>query len=550
MQRNRTVRKREAQQRARNQFLRIQHDEEALTGHNSNRPGDTAPGGHIPGANFAFLPITSAGAAGGGASASETLSNWENPGQITTSAGAAIKNVSSGVGGYGTGLFNMPMTPGPLLSSLPVKRPPSMFANEEALYVPEGTGQIPPTETADTGFFKSQPTVNPQKTVVMTYEAGKDTYSDCRVPLKINIPPGDYGLYKVIVNEVLFRNDAPLIDGTDYFDIEISNYQMYPTFLDPDTGKTFQLTEYPLFSSGRVSASSHFTIPDFMKLASYSYLDSNLFIPLLTYMAQHSGSNTATFTGPRMTQENITAHPIEVNGVAYMGTIQDDPDHQGTQLIAHFGDLVDFVRQESSGNGMYIRAAHLQPTHRIQYSATLTDTETKYLIDQGYAPDVASVFKFSCSNHLRNILMPLATVREIQAKQILVQRETTQIYQNKTSLTVAYPATYLGIEIPVLNFAGPTVFMLNTNIQTTCPIANDAASQFKTCALSYNTDIIPYQLVQMTSNIPLILQEGSDFRVSLVDLYGNPVRLKSPMYIQVTITPFSNASIEQMVEAM
>ena len=52
----------------------------------------------------------------------------------------------------------------------------------------------------------------------------------------------------------------------------------------------------------------------------------------------------------------------------------------------------------------------------------------------------------------------------------------------------------------------------------------------------------------MTSNIELVLKEGNDFRVWLSDNYGNPIRLQSPMYVQVTVEPFSNAQSSALLQ--
>lgn len=425
----------------------------------------------------------------------------------------------------GSGLYSLPSMPSHL-TTLPFKRRPSVFAEE--LNVPENMGQIPPSETAVNGTFKNQPVTGPQKSIFLTYSADNEKYYDCKIPIKINIPGGDYGLFKVTVNEVLFRNDAVLLDPTDWLSFSMVNPEI--TFEIPE--KEGCTIEPPLLNyKFDETWNQRITMPYPFNQASYSYFSLVYFTQLLQTMFDAA--------------ENITEHntlvPITyfpsyydtLSGVYYH--IKGDDIGENPHVVVTLDKSpIDVSPNKASGNGLSFCTAEISFNHN--YGGTgVNDFEVPITIK------FKSGFTMACSDHFRNILIPFSTVTNVQSVPFVT---LVRSGDNEHHLFRQCHA----INIPVLNFAGPLVFMLNTNAQTTCPIANESAAQFQTCALSYNTDITPYNLVQMTSNIPLILKEGMDFRITLTDSYGNPVKIQSPMYVQVTISPFSNAAMAELMQ--
>lgn len=474
--------------------------------------------GHIPGADFAFNPIADAGPAGGGAGA--------NPNPY-----ASQKRVN--VSYKGSGFDTLTAVPTGHISSIPERRRPSLFMGN-LLEVEDGMGQIPPGETAVNGTFKNQPTTGPQKSVFLTYQSGNETFYNCRAPIKINIPGGDFGLYKVTVNEVLFRNDATLLDQSDWICFN-GKYTI-----------TAQLRV--IDNNDNVIASKDIPIP-VEDIGNYRYYRFNLFegenyeftmlttqrfIVILNAALTKNNKNILTRADTRITREEIGV--INVNNNNYQLTDNFVDVGEITE-----NNLLRVLNNQVSPQGIYIFASTNPDRTRVKplsRNITLTNTNNpadilNATIDFAVTGDIT----MTASDHIRNILPPLLTTQEISCiKRINIDRNL-----NLTEKDI------ICFDFPWLNFAGPAVFMLNTNAQTTCPIANDSASQFKTCALSYNTDIQPGQLVQMTSNIPLVLKEGSDFRISLSDIYGNPIKIKSPMYVQVTISPFSNQNMAELI---
>lgn len=457
--------------------------------------------GHAPGWNLAQNPIADAGAAGGGAGVQNNVPRV---------------NISY----KGSGFDTVTAMPTSHISSIPEKRRPSIFY-DDILNVEDGMGQIPPGETAVNGTFKNQPVSNPQKSIFLTYEAGSNFYHDCKLPLKINIPGGDFGLFKITVNEVLFRNDAPLIDWQDWINFSVKDFNADLLVYLPTAGAPTTQTVHNIFPNN-ASFNQRFSFSEDFRNITINYLN----LQTLNTLLDKLWNDSYPVYNDLISLNNMTLPQFTINGNVYVPTENKTITINSRNIFSHelnytSGAGIEFSFERGLNNTMKYQSAG-QP----DLNATIT------VILKGS-------FTMTCSDHFRNMFPAFSTVTSIDSSTIPTMTRRAASFQ-----------TGIGIRIPWVNFAGPLVFMLNTNAQTTCPIANESASQFKTCALSYNTDTVPQQLVQMTSNIPLILKEGADFRVSLTDMYGNPVKLQSPMYIQVTVSPFSNQAMAELISQM
>lgn len=341
---------------------------------------------------------------------------------------------------------------------------------------PEDIGYLPPEQININGSFKRAVTTNPQKMVFLTYESGIDHYYDCKMPLKINIPPGDFGMYRIIVNEVLFRKDMDLVADGDYIE-----FNMFPTTLASTT--TPFIINAPFISSQNIQAS-------------FNYLTQNLLVEIIKQML-----------------EDIIV-PFSFIGV-YINSESKEEKKEFNNLR---GDEVigcTLLPLNTNGIGIFIKTT-------VERSVTDSDGNTKkYIIDIDSQIDH---FTISVSNRFRHIFPQLTTNNLL------------------TSYSVSFNGSSVveGVEFPWVNFGGPFLFMLNSSGQTTCPIANELGRQFNTAGLSYNPDNEPFGVIQMQSSLELVLKEGTEFRVWLMDNFGEYIRIKSPMYVQVTIAPFSN----------
>lgn len=436
---------------------------------------------------------------------------------------------------------------------IPSKRPVSITADYE---VPDGIGILTPSETAVNGAFKNQPITQPQKSVFLTYEAGNEKYYDCKIPIKINIPGGDFGLYKLTINECLFRMDGSLLTTDDYFEIEfpeITIHDVVQVEIRPTVGNKTSFTR-ELGHDVIPATTIKFTMPNIYKGVAFYHLDLALLTTVLnTMIYDHRWENVIRVDegglaspNPIPVQVNINGtyltYHFQANGVYGNGVDAEQVclPYQDTMTVS-LNQAFNVEANYASGNSLsiYLNTASIINKQKLCY---IKDAKPNGITQEIYAryPNyivaartqyitVNGQFKMTCSDNFRNIFLPFNMVRQHTSKEIgIVNTELTTVMQVP------------GINISSLSFAGPLGFMLNTNAQTTCPIANEYGNQFNCCALSYNTNVESHQLVQMTSNIELILKEGSDLRIWLTDFYGNYVHIESPMYIQATIEPYTN----------
>ena len=349
----------------------------------------------------------------------------------------------------------------------------------------ENIGVLPPSMTTSNGAFNKPVTTNPQKFVFMTYQSGINKFYNCKLPMKVNIPSGDFGIYKVTVNEVLFRTDMNLLDADDYIDFTFNDpIQIVTKDVDGNVNIIKKIRLPPL----RISIASW--LPNFQNLH-INYLNIDTLIMALQYMIENNNQ------------------PIyeEDDKIIYLKHILV-VEKQRLAGVGMFFKLVDY--RYDTANNRYIRA------HDCSFNIS------------------------NCSTNFRHIFPPLQTTTALSS--------TKNTFFNFDGYGEDVMESYNSIYIPRCNFAGPQLILFNSSAQTTCPISNEYAKQFNTCALSYNTNEDTNSLIQMTSNVELTMKNTNEFRVWLTDNYGEPIKIQSPIYVQVTVQPFVNETSTAMNE--
>ena len=352
----------------------------------------------------------------------------------------------------------------------------------------ENIGFLPPPAIVENGAFNKPLSTNPQKFVFMTYESGINKFYNCKIPMKVNIPSGDFGIYHVVVNEVLFRTDIELLNEKDYIIIDPNNTVQVSILAE--SGGTQETYNVAL---PKIELKIQNIIQSLEKL-NIDYLNIDLLITLLNRMLDNVMIN---FKKP---------------GAA------DD-------LLLSASEIFYIKKNILSGLGLRIGINEVDQEFTI--GTTTFNLELRN----------TKIFKIeTCSSNFRHIFPPLQTTTSLSSQKNLIIDDTTNFEAINS------------IEIPRCNFAGPQMFLLNSSAQTVCPISNEYAKQFNTCALSYNTNEETNSLIQMTSNVELTMKNTNDFKVWLTDNYGQAVKLKSPMYVQVTVQPFINESVSSKSE--
>lgn len=350
----------------------------------------------------------------------------------------------------------------------------------------ENIGVLPPSMTTSNGAFNKPVTTNPQKFVFMTYQSGINTFYNCKLPMKVNIPSGDFGIYKVTVNEVLFRTDMNLLDADDYIDFTFNDPLLFiKQGTDRIQDEVIQEIKIPPI---RLNLSSW---TEYIENLHINYLNIDLLVEILNEMLE------------------------------YNDEIIWQNDSKTYKL--YLRDILHVSKQKLAGVGLYF------------YMEDCVLYPTTYFKAGSVSFNISN-----CSTNFRHIFPPLQTTTALSSKKntfFNLSHEVDDIIKQCES-----------IYIPRCNFAGPQLILFNSSAQTTCPISNEYAKQFNTCALSYNTNEDTNSLIQMTSNVELTMKNTNEFRVWLTDNYGEPIKIQSPIYVQVTVQPFVNETSTAMNE--
>lgn len=462
------------------------------------------------------------------------------------------------------------------LTSMPIHdvaasnyRPPNM---PQELYTPEGYGNIPTNEVAVNGAFRNRPPTQPQKFVFLTYDKDSNHFYDCKIPMKINIPGGDDGLYKATVNEVLFRNDANILNPGDtlsFVNLQLLSTGSFHVGRALDDGNEQKDTVFGVIENGdnaderrNVLLTDIYKYYDGMNMADpnlpgfdqinipllsggntegISYLTNSSFSKLLTALlpTRDEGGSIRVYH-QQVYLRNLTDlndHKI------YRATFSYDYDYAqnieiGTNVYSGVGLQIALPYNQTVRNNGLIQGADahdfiIEADNTITIPPIPADAHWTNVANSRQELTITTVYtELTGTGGIRNIIPQLTSTNTIAAKS----------YPNKIAKEIqALTRNIYGFDIPWMNYAGPSVYLLNTSAKSLCPIGNDVGSQYNANALSYNTALECLQLVQMQSNIPLIIKNGMDFRVWLTDYNGNFVKIKSPMYLQVTVEPFNNA---------
>jgi len=364
----------------------------------------------------------------------------------------------------------------------------------------ENIGVLPPTMTTINGTFNKPITTNPQKFVFMTYQSGINKFYNCKLPMKVNIPSGDFGIYKITVNEVLFRTDMDLINENDYitFSFDLDNFEIIDKEYDDKDNE---------ISSTSTSAG----------------LKGKIIIPLKTSLIFKE------YTNIHMNNLDIDRLITFLNQLLVCTRITitvKNPYNPSQDEIIPIDDVFHITKDLSSGLGIifYLGQTIIAENTSTKHKAFLSGKKTIFTLNE-------------CSSNFRHIFPPLQTTTTLTSQ--------TQVFYSPSKRTFEYQNS---IYIPRCNFAGPQLILFNSSAQTTCPISNEYAKQFNTCALSYNTNEDTNSLIQMTSNVELTMKNTNEFRVWLTDNYGEPIKIQSPIYVQVTVQPFVNETSTAMNE--
>ena len=87
-----------------------------------------------------------------------------------------------------------------------------------------------------------------------------------------------------------------------------------------------------------------------------------------------------------------------------------------------------------------------------------------------------------------------------------------------------------------LRLGGPYLYVLKTPLQATVPTYNSLNQGYNIVACCYNSNGYHNSNTQMCSSMELVTNNLSDFRIQLVNDQYEPVKINTPLYLQITVS--------------
>ena len=87
-----------------------------------------------------------------------------------------------------------------------------------------------------------------------------------------------------------------------------------------------------------------------------------------------------------------------------------------------------------------------------------------------------------------------------------------------------------------LRLGGPYLYVLKTPLQATVPTYNSLNQGYNVVACTYNPNGYHNSNIQMCSSMEVVTNDLSNFRIELVNDQYEPIRLNTPIYLQITVS--------------
>lgn len=133
--------------------------------------------------------------------------------------------------------------------------------------------------------------------------------------------------------------------------------------------------------------------------------------------------------------------------------------------------------------------------------------------------------------------------RGVNALQLIANNDFTVSY----SINFGYIFNNINKELTSTNkeivftntrFIGPFTYIIRTNLIPQVPTLNELGQTYNMTLLTYNVTSKLGDYVQMASTMQCITSNITSLKIELINDQGDPVKITTPMYIQVTIEPY------------
>ena len=341
--------------------------------------------------------------------------------------------------------------------------------------------------------------VSAQKYVILTSNYGTNTYYNYSANLRVDdFPPNSNGVYKITVNEINFHNDeATLRKDEDYLE-----YSIYVRGEDAPRKVRFTMNK---------------------NVYTYRDVDRAQVLDAMTPVSMRTGS-TQVGSSATMTIENwpkaASEYPHDEDGNLVMCNFIWDTS---LKYINPDGDPAEFTSRSEFFQSMAMVIAFPTATSygwRDQDGNTAIDEDDEDAIDMSW---VNSIYKVELNyssywgyvlNNLNYKLEGISDIEEIN---------------NEDHVTYQYWFNNLRV-------CGPYFYVIQLPAITTVKTFNEQNKGFNIVGLASNEATLHNSCIKMCSSMESTINELSNFRIELLDDQFMPVKVISPIQVQLTIS--------------
>ena len=318
------------------------------------------------------------------------------------------------------------------------------------------------------------PYICSRKVPLLTYESGNNKYYDCSFTLRPTFKANSKGQYKITVNEALFNNTEPLINKDDYIDFIIET--------DSNVSYSYKINvkkDFYLYRQGGAEW-------------------QNVILLLTGKLKETINNYEYSYT------TKIIRTKKDRDGTVLTYDIDDDSFDLKLKLINDDGS-------EFNGTNRGVNPLMYYDVFNIKIP-TGTVTNVKIHYSWGF------VYILNNSN---NYILPI---------------EDENLKPSKPTEVTDWTGHYL-FEFCNLRLGGAYFYVIDMpTVKTDVMTMNENNQCYNIVGCTRNTADNHNENVQFISSMMGDIDNLSNFRVRLLNDNFEPVRIRSPLYIQITIS--------------
>ena len=160
-----------------------------------------------------------------------------------------------------------------------------------------------------------------------------------------------------------------------------------------------------------------------------------------------------------------------------------------------------------------------------------SDDPDELLRDDYYSQNIKMSLKFSYSGTATFADISKVVLKTSTNYSYLLNDLRTEIIGEEDSTNECFNFYFHNLRL-----GGPYLYVLKTPLQATVPTYNSLNQGYNVVACTYNPNGYHNSNVQMCSSMEVVTNDLSNFRIELVNDQYEPIRINTPIYLQITVS--------------